>query len=84
MRMKPPHRHAAARQLVAFHDRVAGALDAPRDAQRPQQQARERRLAGAERPVQLDDGVGGGKQRRRELVSGGLGRGLVGPQEIGF
>ena len=69
------------RQLVGLHHRVGRALDAALHAERAQQVAHEGGLAGAERAVQLDEGVAQRRARAASARGGGGAGGLVGPGE---
>ena len=70
---------------IRLHQRVGRALDRAGDAERVQQVAHEGRLAGAERAVQLDEGVAQAPARARQRAALARARGLVGPrQRCGF
>jgi len=66
---------------IRFHQRIGRALDASLDPERFQQMSNEGRLAGAERAVQLDEGVA----KRRSIGKAdrsGRARGLVRPVHL--
>ena len=63
---------------IRLEQRVGRALDRPLHAEAVQQVANERRLAGAERPVQLDEGIVQRIVSREHSRRAGAG-GLVGP-----
>ena len=73
-------REGAVRRVAAvrLHQGVGRALDPAFDAEGGEEMAHEGGLAGAERPVQLDEGVGQARVPGQAGGAGGAG-GLVGP-----